>query len=352
MRSFLRCQFEIHQQMMHPMAFIRLLLAAAGAAQASFVLTLCWNSINVQVPCLNDTIQGNTTFLPVQKYSSSYNFSNLNISFIQALPPSATSIDLSYNQINAISCPIPNSLNFLNLSHNALLNRWIQTPLTVQTLDVSYNQGGLPWIQNLLWGVYLPKLQHLYFRGNNLAQLSLSYDNFPMYPLNALDLNDNPNLVLTVDSSVYSRLGYGNVKLSLLSTSYNATLNICGQNPNYVRPVTSSTPYPVASNGSTSQPIELQMVYVCYRGYYDYSYTYSYQRERDIIKNVLSVLAASIFGLIVVYRLWRIIITKWRERYQLYSRDTICSSTCSEYNDLPTADHAIYIQQQATPQAH
>ncbi|KAF0725113.1 hypothetical protein Ae201684_016344 [Aphanomyces euteiches] len=341
--------------MMHPMAFIRLLLAAAASAsvaQASFILTLCWNSNNVQVPCLNDTIQGNTTFLSVQKYSSSYNFSNLNISFIQALPPSATSIDLSFNQINAISCPIPNSLNFLNVSHNALLNRWIQTPLTVQTLDVSYNQGGLPWIQNLLWGVYLPKLQHLYFRGNNLAQLSLSYDNFPMYPLNALDLNDNPNLVLTIDSSVYSRLGYGNVKLSLISTSYNATLSICGQNPNYVRPVTSSTPYPVASNGSTSQPIELQTVYVCYRGYYDYSYTYSYQRDRDIIKNVLSVLAASIFGLIVVYRLWRIIITKWQERYQLYSRDTICSSTCSEYNDVPTADHAIYIQQQATPQAH
>ncbi|KAH9079931.1 hypothetical protein Ae201684P_007639 [Aphanomyces euteiches] len=53
--------------------------------------------------------------------------------FAVTLPPSATSIDLSFNQINAISCPIPNSLNFLNVSHNALLNRWIQTPLTVQT---------------------------------------------------------------------------------------------------------------------------------------------------------------------------------------------------------------------------
>ncbi|KAG9412183.1 hypothetical protein AC1031_015118 [Aphanomyces cochlioides] len=266
---------------MYSMAFISLLLAAAsaGVAQASFILTLCWSSENVQVPCLNDTIQSHTTFLPVQNNSSTYNFSNLNISWIQALPPSATSIDLSLNQINDISCPIPSSLNFLNLSHNALLGRWIQTPLTVQTLDVSYNLGGLPWIQNLLWGVYLPKLQRLYFRGNNLAQLSLSYDNFPMYPLNALDLNDNPNLVLTVDSSVYNRLYYGNVKLSLISTSYNATLTICGQNPNYVRPITSSTPYPVAFNASTSQPIELQMVYVCYRGYYDYSYTYSYGKS-------------------------------------------------------------------------
>ncbi|KAH9105468.1 hypothetical protein LEN26_014758 [Aphanomyces euteiches] len=146
----------------------------------------------VQLPCLYDTVQGNTTILPVQTNSTIYNLSNLNISFIQDLPPNAQIMyvsmvrDLSFNNISKVSCRIPSSLSFLNLSHNALQSNWIQTPLTVSTLDISYNQGGLSWIQNVRWGDYLPKLKRLFFRGNNVMNLRLNYDNFPMYPLEVL----------------------------------------------------------------------------------------------------------------------------------------------------------------------
>ncbi|KAF0725116.1 hypothetical protein Ae201684_016347 [Aphanomyces euteiches] len=322
--------------------------ASTGVAHASRILTLCSTSNNVQVPCLNDTIQGNTTFPPVQNNSSTYNFSNLNISSIQALPPSATSIDLSWNQIREIACPIPSSLNLLNLSHNALLNRWIQTLVTVQTLDVSYNLGGLPWNQNLLWA-YLPKLQRLYFRGNNLSQLALSYANFPPNPFNALDLNDNPSLLLTVDSSVYNRITSGGVKLALGSNSYNSALTICGQNSNFVRGITSSATdgdaYPT-SNRVTG----LQTVYICYWGYYD-SYD-DKDSKNTTFESIAVAFSICVASLVLLSFFWRLAV-KCRDGYALYNRDTICSSNCSKYNDpSTTANHAIYIQQPATPHAN
>ncbi|CAK4640178.1 unnamed protein product [Aphanomyces euteiches] len=97
---------------------------------------------------------------------------------------------------------MPSSLYFLNISHNTLQKNWIQTPLTVSVLDVSYNEGGMAWMPNVLWGVYLPKLSRLVFRGNQLDSLELSYNNFPMTPLAYLDLSDNPNLILSVDSAI------------------------------------------------------------------------------------------------------------------------------------------------------
>ncbi|KAG9412186.1 hypothetical protein AC1031_015121 [Aphanomyces cochlioides] len=335
---------------MASIAVFRFLLAAsAGIAQASRILTLCSTSNNLQIPCLNDTIQGNTTFLSIQNNSSTYNFSNLNISSIQALPPSATSIDLSLNQIREISCPIPISLNLLNLSHNALMNRWIQTLVSVQTLDVSYNQGGLPWNPNLLWA-YLPKLQHLYFRGNNLSQLALSYANFPPYPFNALDLNDNPSLLLTVDSSVYNRITSGGVKLALESNSYNSALTICGQNSNFVRGITSSAATDRDAYTTSNRATAIQTVYICYWGYYD-SYD-DKDSKNGTFESIALAFSLCVSGLVLLSFFWRLVI-KCREGYALYSRNTICSSNCSKYNDpSTTANHAIYIHQPASPHAN
>ncbi|KAH9149700.1 hypothetical protein AeRB84_007303 [Aphanomyces euteiches] len=232
--------------------------------------------------------------------------------------------DLSFNQINEVTVQVPTSLNLLNLSHNALLNRWLQTPLPVQTLDVSYSHGGLPWIQTLPWEVYLPKLLRLYFRGNNLSQLSLSYANFPMYPFNALDLNDNPNVLLTVNSSVYNRFNYGN-------------------NTNFVRRISSTASFQEvysAMNRTTA-------VYVCYWGYIDTSYN---PGKIDAFNNILVALSIGTSGILLVWIVLRMFAAKWRERYQLYARETICSSNRSGYIDpTTTANHAIYVEQPATP---
>ncbi|CAK4660589.1 unnamed protein product [Aphanomyces euteiches] len=249
--------------------------------------------------------------------------------------------DLSFNQISEVT-----SSNFAQSSefnYNALLNRWLQTPLPVQILDVSYNQGGFPWIQTLPWEVYLPNLLRLYFRGNNLSQLSLLYANFPPYPFNALDLNDNPNVLLTVDSSLYNRFNYGNVKLALKSTSYNSPLNICGQNTNFVRRISSTASFQdvySAMNRTTA-------VYVCYWGYIDTSYN---PGKIDAFNNILVALSIGPSGILLVWIFLRMFAAKWRERYQLYARETICSSNRSGSIDpTTTANHAIYIEQPATP---
>ncbi|KAG9399847.1 hypothetical protein AC1031_011266 [Aphanomyces cochlioides] len=74
-----------------------------------------------------------------------YNFSHLHISTVENLPADAKYVDLSYNQISEISQGIPPSVAFLNLSHNALQTRWLQITISATTVDISYNQGGLPW---------------------------------------------------------------------------------------------------------------------------------------------------------------------------------------------------------------
>ncbi|KAG9412181.1 hypothetical protein AC1031_015117 [Aphanomyces cochlioides] len=137
-----------------------LVLSLAIATNALLTLTTCTKPNGTAVPCLNDTVAGTTTDL-ASSSSGNYDFTNLGISSIQSWPLDAQSINLAFNNISAISTPLPLSLASVNLSHNALQKNWLQTPVTVGILDVSYNQGRLPWMENNLWGLSLPRLTQL-----------------------------------------------------------------------------------------------------------------------------------------------------------------------------------------------
>ncbi|KAH9152921.1 hypothetical protein AeRB84_004744 [Aphanomyces euteiches] len=334
---------------MSPLTWVGLVLAAGGVAHASLSLTLCWSASGVQLPCLYDTVQGNTTILPVQTNSTIYNLSNLNISFIQDLPPNAqimyVSMVVRVDFSCKVSCRIPSSLIFLNLSHNALQSNWIQTPLTVSTLDISYNQGGLSWIQNVRWRDYLPKLKRLFFRGNNVMNLRLNYDNFPMYPLEVLDLSNNPYLAITVDSRVYNRLYFGGFQLIVGSSLFANAMNACGGNSYWVRPINF-----VISNENNTSTISTgrwQTVYLCYPGYSNtIAPTYSYGQRPAFYFMFLGVGMCAAFVLVVT--LIRNAIVKYRDRHAVFERGTICNSDCSDYEDA-LAGQVVYVPQPANP---
>ncbi|CAK4450914.1 unnamed protein product [Aphanomyces euteiches] len=217
-----------------------LLLCLATIAKASLVLTLCPASSGVSVPCLNDTVSGTTTNLQLPSSNQAYNFSHLNITAIQDLPSDAKYVDLSYNQINTISRPLPSTLEFLNLSHNALRSKWILTSIAVSTLDVSYNQWGLPWFENITWKESLPKLARLIFRGNNLSILRLNGRTLPVepHPFSALDVSDNPNVIFVIQTNynykylqqavtiTTDQLDALNFEVCKLATQSNRTMNL------------------------------------------------------------------------------------------------------------------------------
>ncbi|KAH9079910.1 hypothetical protein Ae201684P_007618 [Aphanomyces euteiches] len=264
------------------------LLAASATvfvnASLTLTLTLCPQANNTSLPCLNDTNQANTTYLA--RYDATYyNFSNLNISYIQDLPPSARTIDLSYNNIAQISCKIPASLTVLNLSHNALQTNWIQTPLTISSLD----------------------------------------------------LNDNPNVMLSVDSFAYGRLYYGGVSLDLQTSSYNATLATCAGNANFVQSFYSA-------QTSVGPP---KCVYLCYWGY-SINTPASYEDPGKQAFHFILVGVGSCAILFVLASLAMRFAVKWQERYVVYLRGTISGSNCSDYDDLPS-ERGLYVQHPATP---
>ncbi|KAH9159778.1 hypothetical protein LEN26_002169 [Aphanomyces euteiches] len=322
-----------------------LLLVIAAATEASLTLTRCWRPTGSSVPCLNDTINGNITYLS-PSFDQRYDFTSLNISNVQDLPQDARLVyvdltwrsgsqldssirDLSFNNISQISCSIPSSLTFLNLSHNSLQGSWIQTPLTISTLDVRYNRGGLPWMENVRWGVFLPKLDRLVFRGNNLTYLRWGYDNFPMDQLSAVDVSDNPIAVVTITQDVYYRI-VGRLTMSIDETSYAATQRACGGTSGNLR-VVQTVPVEYPSQGVASYNYSWQTTKyfnVCYL-----AYTYATpQPTSDIQVSVMVVLAmASFFAVSLCAFMVIRVNAMLRERREVFHRGTICSSNFSLY---------------------
>ncbi|KAG9399845.1 hypothetical protein AC1031_011264 [Aphanomyces cochlioides] len=204
------------------------LLSFVAVTNADNLLTTCTSLQGVAVPCLNDTVKGTMTNLD-RSPNQTYNFSNLNITAIQDLPPDAKYVDLSYNQISEISRGIPSTLSFLNLSYNTLKANWTKIQLPVSTLDLSYNQGGLLWNGDYYWEMNVPQIVRLVFRGNQLGTLKWTTSNFPFFRsyLHALDLSDNPRLVVYGDSNVMDRIK-SNIALTADASSYDDTLKVCG----------------------------------------------------------------------------------------------------------------------------
>ncbi|KAH9111871.1 hypothetical protein LEN26_003048 [Aphanomyces euteiches] len=211
-----------------------LLLSFIAVTNAAISLTTCTSLQGVAIPCLNDTTKGNLTNLESSS-NQTYNFSNLNITAIQDLPPDAKYVDLSYNQISEISRGLPSTLSFLNLSHNALLGNWTKTPLEVSTLDVSYNEGGLPWISdNMTWPKFLSKVARLYvccFSRNSRLIVPICLQCVPREPVGHrhLDRPELPRLSILV-ARLVSRLFFSNLWALDREVSDNPKLVIRGDN--------------------------------------------------------------------------------------------------------------------------
>ncbi|KAH9098109.1 hypothetical protein LEN26_016707 [Aphanomyces euteiches] len=157
---------------------VLLLVFIITTSHALWTLTLCPAVGNTSVPCLQDPSTAKTNILEQSlQFNQSFDLSGLGISSVQSLPPNATQINLSNNNISQLDCQLPSSLSLLNLSRNALLPNWLGVSLPATKLDVSYNRGGLSWMPDMTWQRYLPRLRYLFFRGNKLKDLWLSQAN-------------------------------------------------------------------------------------------------------------------------------------------------------------------------------
>ncbi|CAK4067131.1 unnamed protein product [Aphanomyces euteiches] len=144
--------------------------------QAERILTTCRNaSTGNSNPCVNDTVQGKTIDLP----------------FTTGWTEGYFTYDFSHLELTSIET-------------------WPSMPTII---DLS---------------------------SNNLTNLQVAASNFPYYDIQVgiIDLRGNPNLVLTVDSGVYSRLNYNTFYLGMDQPSNSmAALKACWGNQSFVRPI-------------------------------------------------------------------------------------------------------------------
>ncbi|KAG9410290.1 hypothetical protein AC1031_018322 [Aphanomyces cochlioides] len=226
-------------------AFLLLLIPASF--NALWTLTACPSVRDYSFPCLRDA--NNTTFVFLdQPLNQSFDFSGLDISTVEALPPNATYVNLSNNKISQLDFEIPSSLSFLNLSQNALSLFWLRVPLSVETLDVSYNQGGLSWLPLASWDYYLPRLRKLIYRGNKLDTVRLDMMNFPSSTtcsIRQIDLLDNPGMTIKMVPDVYSFVDRCAV-FFYFDCDYNKTISACDGDAEFVQrlnhPITIQVP--------------------------------------------------------------------------------------------------------------
>ncbi|KAG9399872.1 hypothetical protein AC1031_011293 [Aphanomyces cochlioides] len=151
-----------------------------------------------------------------------------------------------------------------------LIPSWLQTPLNLTALDVSCNEGGLPWFENISWKEYLPSLTRLVFRGNKLSRLRLDdvYNN-PSFPpsLYALDLTDNPNLIIMTDSRSFGHM-VEYMTVSADPNSYDDTLLACENQREFVIQLrTNPVHYSSQGNAIFDTMSTPEYFYVC--AYYD-----------------------------------------------------------------------------------
>ncbi|KAH9095311.1 hypothetical protein Ae201684P_013427 [Aphanomyces euteiches] len=96
-------------------------------------------------------------------------------------------------------------------------------PATLETLDLSYNQGGMAWFS--MAQVATSNLTHLYLRGNNLSTIVLTQQTLPP-SLTYLDLSDNPNVIVFADRSTYTSLARQQIVLKV-NTSLATVSGFC-----------------------------------------------------------------------------------------------------------------------------
>ncbi|KAH9168793.1 hypothetical protein AeNC1_017837 [Aphanomyces euteiches] len=207
--------------MMFKLLALALVAARVNAARGATLRERQGFDGNFPLPCLQ---MDSTTVLLEPNYT--LDLSKQSISTIDVLPSMATSLDLSFNSIQSLgSQPIPPRLKALNLSRNALMVGWTNRslPVTLETLDLSYNQGGMAWFS--MAQVATSNLTHLYLRGNNLSTIVLTQQTLPP-SLTYLDLSDNPNVIVYADRSTYTSLARQQIVLKV-NTSLATVSGFC-----------------------------------------------------------------------------------------------------------------------------
>ncbi|KAH9096171.1 hypothetical protein LEN26_017580 [Aphanomyces euteiches] len=324
-----------------------MVLGMSAMATASTTLKICNAGKNGPVTCVNNTDNGNKYFLRAS-INGVYTIHHYNISTIEdghAMPEAC--IDLSFNEISNISLSLPPAITYLNLSHNMLQQNWLQTSLNLTTLDISYNQGGLPWFENISWIDSLPNLTRLVFRGNNLTRLRLYDFNKPKLPpsLYALDLRDNPNLIVMTDNRSFTYISK-HVTVTADPNSYNDVLRACENRSNYVL---SLPTYPINYSPQGYAQFDKtvmtsQVFYVC--AFYDIDRSITspppgfvyvqYKSSPSLFWPIIVGMVAVVLIMSVVYCIVR---CSTRRRQDLAARNTLSSSNCS-HHDL--VGHEIY----------
>ncbi|KAF0688629.1 Aste57867_19802 [Aphanomyces stellatus] len=187
-----------------------LVTVVVGAANESTATLL--GPCNVGAYCLQDTVTGIITSMWAN--ATSLDLANRSIETVMVMPTHPSSINLSFNRIrmlNQVELPTNNaSLRLLNLSHNALTLQPTGLPSSVQILDLGYNSI-TAFDMSLSWSY-----TQLSLKANNMYSLMLTSANFPPN-LMALDLSENPQLVLTIDDVVLAKLLQPNFKLNLMT---------------------------------------------------------------------------------------------------------------------------------------
>ncbi|KAF0725248.1 hypothetical protein Ae201684_016265 [Aphanomyces euteiches] len=193
--------------MMFKLLALALVAARVNAARGATLRECQGFDGNFPLPCLQ---MDSTTVLLEPNYT--LDLSKQSISTIDVLPSMATSLDLSFNSIQSLgSQPIPPRLKALSL------------PATLETLDLSYNQGGMAWFS--MAQVATSNLTHLYLRGNNLSTIVLTQQTLPP-SLTYLDLSDNPNVIVFADRSTYTSLARQQIVLKV-NTSLATVSGFC-----------------------------------------------------------------------------------------------------------------------------
>ncbi|KAG9410291.1 hypothetical protein AC1031_018323 [Aphanomyces cochlioides] len=90
-----------------------------ATSHALWTLTLCPAVGDTSVSCLQDSSTAETIILEQSlQFNQSFDFSGLGISSVQSLPPNATQINLSNNNISQLDCQLPSSLSSLYVSRD------------------------------------------------------------------------------------------------------------------------------------------------------------------------------------------------------------------------------------------
>ncbi|OQR87988.1 hypothetical protein THRCLA_10417 [Thraustotheca clavata] len=191
----------------------------------SIYLTNCVYSVLTLGPChsLNGTycLINDTRKIPLQVNATSMDLSNSEISSVQELPSEPIAMNLSHNAIASLVSVSSSNLTSLDLSYNKIdSSSELSLPLSLQTLDLSYN--GINVLDNTTCNWFLPlsNLHTLILRDNRISRIQDCH--FPL-SITKIDLSGNPLTYFSMDVATFALL-------SNISFIFDNTLGVHNEN--------------------------------------------------------------------------------------------------------------------------